>query len=82
MQAGSHSILQHSLHENPQLAAVASHPALLDLTCYTGNDKGQNTFQPTAANVNDQKTILKLETSASGGGFGSPLSWCKVVNTL
>lgn len=63
-------------------SCAATHPALLDFTRYQGKAGGQNIFQQTAAKVNDTIRILKLETSAPEAGFGSPLSRCKVVNSL
>jgi len=45
---GTYSTLWHLLYGNTQLAAAASaatHPALLDLTCDRGKDKGQNISQ-------------------------------------
>lgn len=47
-----------------------------------GEEKGQNIFQRTAANVNDKIMNLKLGPSAPEAGLGSPFSWCKMVNTL
>lgn len=81
---GRCSAPQHPLPGTRQLAAAARAATCprSEIPLLPGEEKGQNIFQRTAANVNDKIMNLKSGTSAPEAGLGSPFSWCKMVNTL